>query len=142
TTTQQHILGFLRNHTTRLARHITSILDLSKMEADMLEYVCIPSNPAMLLERGVESVQFMARKKRLHIEVLCTSPLPDLCLDEGRMQQVFDNLLSNAAKFTPEDGTIRVVAGLRGEAQRWVEIRRCDTGQGIHGEDSPTVCAN
>jgi len=135
TTTQQQILGVVRNHSTRLARHITSILDLSKMEADMLEYVCVASNPAMLLERGVEAVQFIAQKKRLHIEVLCTSPLPDLCLDEGRMQQVLDNLLSNAVKFTPEGGTIRIVAGLQGEDQRWVEIRVCDTGQGIPAED-------
>ena len=135
TTTQQQILGVVRNHSTRLARHITSILDLSKMEADMLEYVRVPSNPAMLLERGVEAVQLMAQKKRLHIEVLCTSPLPDLCLDEGRMQQVLDNLLSNAVKFTPEGGTIRMVAGVQGEEQRWVEIRVCDTGQGIPAED-------
>jgi two-component system sensor histidine kinase GlrK len=135
TTTQQQILGVVRNHSTRLARHITSILDLSKMEADMLEYVRVPSNPAMLLERGVEAVQLMAQKKRLHIEVLCTSPLPDLALDEGRMQQVLDNLLSNAVKFTPEGGTIRMVAGLQGEDQRWVEIRVCDTGQGIPAED-------
>jgi two-component system sensor histidine kinase GlrK len=135
TPTQQQILGVVRNHSTRLARHITSILDLSKMEADMLEYVCVPSNPTVLLERGVEAVQLMAQKKRLHIEVLCTSPVPDLCIDEGRMQQVLDNLLSNAVKFTPEGGTIRVVASVQGEEQRWVEIRVCDTGQGIPVED-------
>ncbi len=135
TTTQQQILGVIRNHSTRLARHITSILDLSKMEADMLEYVCVPRNPTVLLERGVEAVQLMAQKKRLHIEVLCTSPVPDLCIDEGRMQQVLDNLLSNAVKFTPEGGTVKVVASVQGEGQRWVEIRVCDTGQGIPVED-------
>jgi two-component system sensor histidine kinase GlrK len=135
TTTQQQILGVVRNHSTRLARHIASILDLSKMEAGMLEYVRVQSNPIMLLERGVEAVQLIAQKKRLHIEVLCTSPLPDLCLDEERMQQVLDNLLSNAVKFTPEGGTIRMVAGVQGAEQRWVEIRVCDTGQGIPAED-------
>jgi len=135
TTTQQQILGVVRNHSTRLARHITSILDLSKMEADMLEYVCVPSNPTVLLERSVEAVQLMAQKKRLHIEVLCTSRVPDLCIDEERMQQALDNLLSNAVKFTPEGGTIRVVASVQGEDQRWVEIRVCNTGQGIPAED-------
>ena len=129
TTTQQQILGVVRNHSTRLARHITSILDLSKMEADMLEYVCVPSNPAMLLERGVEAVQFMAQKKRLHIEVLCTSPLPDLCLDEGRMQQVLDNLLSNAVKFTPQDGEITIRTFNDKQARFHFEIT--DTGIGI-----------
>jgi two-component system sensor histidine kinase GlrK len=135
TTTQQQILGVVRNHSTRLAHLITSILDLSKMEADMLEYVRVQSNLTMLLEQGVEAVQLMAQKKRLHIEVLCSSPLPDLCLDVGRMQQVLDNLLSNAVKFTPEGGTIRIVTGLQGEEQRWVEIRVSDTGTGIPAED-------
>jgi two-component system, NtrC family, sensor histidine kinase GlrK len=139
TTTQHQILGVVRNHSTRLARLITSILDLSKMEADMLEYVQVQSNPTVLLERGVEAVQLVAQKKRLHIEVLCTSPLPDLCLDEGRMQQVLDNLLSNAVKFTPEGGSIRIVAGVQGEDQRWVEIQVCDTGQGIPAEDVPRI---
>jgi two-component system sensor histidine kinase GlrK len=135
TTTQEQILGVVRNHSTRLARHITSILDFSKMEAGMLEYVRVQSNPAMLLERGVEAVQLIAQKKRLHIEVLCTSSLPDLCMDEGRMQQVLDNLLSNAVKFTPEDGSIRIMADLQGEEQHWVEIRVCNTGEGIPAED-------
>ena len=65
TVTQQQILGVVRNHSTRLARLITSILDLSKMEADMLEYVRVQSNLTMLLEQGVEAVQLMAQKKRL-----------------------------------------------------------------------------
>jgi signal transduction histidine kinase len=105
----------------------------------MLEYVRVQSNPAVLLERSVEAVQLMAQKKRLHLEVLCTSPLPDLCLDEGRMQEVLDNLLSNAVKFTPEGGTIRMAASLQGEGQSWVEIRVCDTGKGIPAEDVPRI---
>lgn len=135
TTTQQQILGVIRNHSARLARLITSILDLSKMEADMLEYVRVRSNLTMLLEQGIEAVQLMAQKKQLHIEMLCASPLPDLCIDEGRMQQVLDNLLSNAVKFTPEGGTIRIETGVQGEEQGWVEIRVSDTGQGIPAED-------
>jgi signal transduction histidine kinase len=63
-----------------------------------------------------------------------------LCLDEARIQQVLDNLLNNAAKFTPEGGIIRVAAclkekqGERGE-ERWVEIRVSDTGVGIPSEE-------
>ena len=135
TTTQQQILGVIRNHSTRLSRHIASILDLSKMEAGMLEYVRVQSDLAVLLERGIEAVQLMAQKKRLHIEVQCVSSLPPLCLDEARMQEVLDNLLSNAVKFTPEGGTIRMVVGVQGEGQRCIEIRVCDTGKGIPAED-------
>ena len=139
TVTQQQILGVVRNHSTRLAGLISSILDLSKMEADMLEYVRIQSNLTMLLEQGIEAVQLIAQKKQLRIEMLCTSALPDLCIDEGRMQQVLDNLLSNAVKFTPEGGSIRIVAGVQVEGQRWVEIRVNNTGRGIPAEDMTRI---
>ena len=103
----------------------------------MLEYVRVPGDLAILLERGVEAVQLVAHKKQLHIEVLRASPLPLLCLDAGRMQQVLDNVLSNAVKFTPAGGTIKVSASVQGDGrdQSWVEIRVCDTGKGIPAED-------
>jgi len=137
TTPQQQILEVVRTHSARLAHHISSILDLSKMEADMLEYAQAPSDLAVLLERSVEAIELMASKKQLHIEVLGASPLPCLCLDAGRIQQVLDNLLSNAVKFTPEGGAIKISASLQGNrgGQSWVEIRVCDTGKGIPAED-------
>ena len=135
TPTQQQILGVVRNHSARLARHISSILDLSKMEAGMFEYVQAQSDLTVLLERGIEAVQLTAQQKRLHIEVLCPSPLPALYIDAARMQEVLDNLLSNAVKFTPEGGTVTMTVGLQGEKQLWVEIRVCDTGRGIPTED-------
>ncbi len=103
----------------------------------MLEYARAPSDLAVLLERSVEAIELMASKKQLHIEVLGASPLPCLCLDEGRIQQVLDNLLSNAVKFTPEGGAIKISASLQGNRgnQSWVEIRVCDTGKGIPAED-------
>jgi two-component system sensor histidine kinase GlrK len=135
TTTQQQILGVIRNHSTRLARHVSSILDLSRMEAGMFEYVQVQSDLTVLLERGIEAVQLLAQQKRLHLEVLCTSPLPSLYLDEARMQEVFDNLLSNAVKFTPAGGTVHLMVGVQEENQHWVEIRVCDSGRGIPAAD-------
>jgi signal transduction histidine kinase len=105
------------------------------MEAGMFEYAQVQSDLTVLLEQGIEAVQLTARQKRLHIEVLCTSPLPALYLDAARMQEVLDNLLSNAVKFTPEGGTVKMTVGLQGEQQHWVEIRVCDTGRGIPAED-------
>ncbi len=137
TTDQQEILAVVRSHSARLARRIASLLDLAKMEAGMLEYVRVPSDLRAMLERSVEVVQLVAQKKRLHLEVVCASPLPLLCCDVGRIQEVLENLLSNAVKFTPVGGTISMSAVLQsdGPGRCWVEIRVCDTGQGIPAED-------
>jgi two-component system sensor histidine kinase GlrK len=140
TSSQRDIVHVVRSHSERLYQFLATVLDLSKMEAGMMEYVRVPSDLSAVIERSVQTVQLIARRKCIQLEVLCPNVLPVLCLDEARIQQVLDNLLNNAAKFTPEGGIIRVAAclkekqGERGE-ERWVEIRVSDTGVGIPSEE-------
>jgi two-component system sensor histidine kinase GlrK len=136
TPSQREIVNVVRSHGERLHQFLSSVLDLSKMEAGMMEYLRVPSDLSAVLERSIQTVQLTARRKGIRLEVLCPTALPLLFIDEARMQQVLDNLLNNATKFTPEGGIVRVAASLkekeweRGE-DRWVEIRVSDTGTGI-----------
>ena len=142
TDSQREILTAIRRHSERLSHHLSSILDLSKMEAGMMEYILVPSDLTDVIQRSVEAVRLVAQKKRIPLEVLLSSPLPRVSLDVPRMQQVFDNLLSNAVKFTPEEGHIKVSATHEtGEdSQRgWVEVRVSDTGIGIAPEELERV---
>jgi two-component system, NtrC family, sensor histidine kinase GlrK len=140
TTSQREIVNVVRSHSERLYRFLSCVLDLSKMEAGMMEYVQVPSDLSALLDRSVQTVQLTAQRKGIRLEVVCPTPLPLLSLDEGRMQQVLDNLLNNAMKFTPDGGIVRVTATLKervGEVggARWVEIRVSDTGVGISPDE-------
>jgi signal transduction histidine kinase len=105
-----------------------------------MEYIRVPSDLSALLDRSVQTIQLTAQRKGIRLEILCPTALPLLFLDEGRMQQVLDNLLNNAMKFTPEGGIVRLAASLQENAGergggRWVEVRVSDTGAGIPSEE-------
>jgi two-component system sensor histidine kinase GlrK len=140
TTSQREVVDVVQSHSERLYRFLSSVLDLSKMEAGMMEYIRVPSDLSALLTRSIQTVQLTAQRKRIRLEMICPPRLPLLVLDEGRMQQVLDNLLNNAMKFTSEGGLVRVAVALgekKGETSedRWVEVRVSDTGAGIPPEE-------
>jgi two-component system, NtrC family, sensor histidine kinase GlrK len=142
TDSQREIIDVVCSHSDRLFHGISSILDLSKMEAEMMEYEYSPSDPAALIYRSIDDFILVARKKEIDLQTSVADDLPLLVLDERRIQQVLDNLLSNALKFTPEGGNVCVTASLHrrsnGTASH-VEIIVSDTGQGIPEDDLEKV---
>jgi two-component system sensor histidine kinase GlrK len=135
---QREILQVVRSHGERLYHSLSSMLDLSKMEAGMMEYVRVLSDLRLLIDRSVETVRLAAQKKDIQLQIESVSSLPLLSCDEQRMQQVLDNLLVNAVKFTSERGTVTVSAALKAEEDNprgWVEVRVCDSGPGIPPEE-------
>ena len=99
-------------------------------------------DPAALIYRSIDNVLLVARKKEIDLQAFVEDDLPLLFLDERRIQQVLDNLLSNALKFTPEGGKVCVSARLHrnsnGTASH-VEVIVSDTGQGIPEDDLEKV---
>ena len=142
TSAQREILEVMRSHGERLFSSISSMLDLSKMEAGMMEYAQVPSELPPLIQRSVETVQLIAQNRSIELAVAPMKQLPLLSLDEQRIQQVLDNLLINAVKFTPSGGRIQVSARLKkGQTGQEKEVEVCvtDTGQGIEEKDLERV---
>ncbi len=134
TASQREILEVVRNHSQRLFHSITSILDLSKMEAEMMDYEFAPCDLGAVIENCIQAVDLIARKREIEVQTAIDRRLPMLVIDERRIQQVLDNLLSNALKFSPEGGKIRIDAfmkGLNPHLAREVEVRVYDSGPGI-----------
>ncbi|MFZ2446655.1 MAG: ATP-binding protein [Syntrophobacteraceae bacterium] len=138
TESQREILDVVRNHGQRLFHSISSILDLSKMQAEMMDYEFAACNLGDVIDNSIQAVDLIARKRGIELRTTLDGRLPMLIADERRVQQVMDNLLSNALKFSPEGGEIRVdvfLKGLNPRQAREVEIRVYDNGPGIPKEE-------
>jgi two-component system, NtrC family, sensor histidine kinase GlrK len=138
---QREILDVVRNHSHRLYQSITSILDLSKMEAEMMDYDFTACDLNDLIDKSIQAVNLIARKREIELRTSIDDQIPMLMVDERRIQQVLDNLLSNALKFSPEKGEVYVDAFLSGNhgSARTVEIRVSDEGPGIPREELQNI---
>ncbi|MBA4370038.1 MAG: hypothetical protein C0418_00460 [Coriobacteriaceae bacterium] len=130
------------NHVLEAARHLLSlindILDLSKIEAGKMELKLSELPLANLLAGSLSMLKGQCLKKGVTLDLVLEPEAQAIMLtaDERMLKQVMYNLLSNATKFTPRDGTITVSARTDGDQ---VVVSVADTGIGIAPEKQQTV---
>lgn len=130
--------GQIEEASNHLLGVINDILDISKIEADKFELSFAWFSLDQLLKNVASIMTFRIAEKHISFDVQRDPELPDLVyIDNQRFSQVIANLLSNAAKFTPEHGSIRLKAQLvNKEADTYtIRIEVIDTGIGIHEAD-------
>jgi signal transduction histidine kinase len=119
-------------------RHLLSIvndiLDFSKLEDGRLELRDEMVSVAEAIEACRRMIAAMAERAGVALSVELPGTLPPIRSDELRFRQILLNLMSNAVKFTPTGGRVRVAAGL---ATDGVVITIADTGIGMKEEDIP-----
>ena len=89
---------------------ITSLLDLNKLERGHLAVTPELVDPKAMLVEVRETCLPEAEKKALRFEIECESELPLFHADPVRLRQILLNLAGNAIKFTPQSGSVRMVA--------------------------------
>ncbi len=125
------IIKMLSENADRLMRTITSIMDLSKVESGMSDIRKQEIDLNEVLRLVADDMRPLVEQHHLKLETrLSTAPLRMLG-DPDMLYRVFVNLITNAAKFTP-DGTITVTSSLRG-SDLCAEV--ADTGVGIEPEN-------
>ncbi len=128
---------------THLLSLINDILDLSKVEAGALELEYSPVDIRELIDESLLFIKEKAIKHRIEINIDLSEGIPVVEADHKKLKQVLVNLLSNAAKFTPDGGKITIKARrISGDTLEpavrgvdFVEISIEDTGPGIRPED-------
>lgn len=126
----------IRRSADRMERLIADLLDISSIEAGHLSLQPSPQQASSLIGEALESARPLARDKgvRLGAGPELTGEL--VSADRGRILQVLSNILANAIKFTPEEGTVRVAAARRDDA---IVFSVTDTGPGIAQAALPRV---
>jgi signal transduction histidine kinase len=109
---------------------------LSQAEAG--ELTLHPQNiaPKALLDQAAALFHHHAARQEVTISVEAAENLPAIKVDEARMLQVMDNLISNALRYTPPGGKILLSANQAGEK---IELSVQDTGSGIEPDELPYI---
>jgi CheY-like chemotaxis protein/PAS domain-containing protein len=122
---------------THLLGVINDVLDMSKIEANMLELSPVEFIFDKMLQKIITVVKFRIDEKQQKFSIHIDKAIPKtLIADDQRLAQVVTNLLINAVKFTPEKGSISLDARYMGEENDLcvVKISVSDTGIGISKE--------
>jgi len=140
---QFRLLAIVEEESERLITSVNKILDLSRMEAGMMDYHMEVCSLSSLVESSVSKVSTLAEKKGISIEIDFDRSLPHARIDAEKIGEVLDNLIGNALKFSPEQGTVSISATLKygkpsvrgsNQKKKFIEVSVSDTGPGIPEE--------
>lgn len=109
----QPLILMAHKNSESLTRLINDLLDIQKIEAGKMDFTFERLNLLSLLELAVQQNQSIAEGRgiRLEMDVDIARIRPiEINVDQGRFQQVLANLISNACKYSPEGGVVRVIA--------------------------------
>jgi len=121
----------------RLLTLINELLDLSKLEAGGMELKGQKHNIVSFLKSLFFSFESLAESKRISLKFESQQQNIPVLFEPEKMEKVFFNLISNALKFTPEQGEIKVSIKIKDTSQ--VEIALTDSGVGILADQLPHI---
>ncbi|WP_370539958.1 substrate-binding domain-containing protein [Bacteroides sp. GM023] len=133
---QHRMLMLIQRNVNILLRLVNQILDFRKYENGKMEYTPVPVDILSSFESWNESFLAAARKKHIHFSFDNMSDTDYHTLaDIEKLERIYFNLLSNAFKFTPENGKVTVrLASLTKEDSQWIRFTIANTGSMISAE--------
>jgi signal transduction histidine kinase len=134
---QQTYLGYAQEGVQQLISIVEDILFLTRSDSGQFEIKPEQVNLRVLARQVINSLQPQAIKAAVILNKDIPGPSPILYVDPQRMKQVLNNLVTNAIKYTPPEGTVTIRA--RPHDERFLMISVEDTGYGIPMEDQPHI---
>lgn len=131
---QRRYVTIVESSLETLLHIVNDVLDISKIEEGKIEIEWIPSNPKTQLLPLFELFNPQAQNKRIDYQLKMDERMENcLILDILRIKQVLSNLISNALKFTPEEGVVQLKIEVVGDTanSQTLKFSVTDTGIGI-----------
>lgn len=127
---QHNMVSSVKRSAMRLMSMVNNILDIAKMEAGRIRLQLKTVSLAGLAGRSISILESMARSKNVALKLDASEEFSIEC-DPDLMERVFTNLIGNAIKYTPEDGSVTVAIKDEGAS---LKVCVQDTGEGIPEE--------
>ena len=136
--TKREFYEVIQNEANRLGRLIDNILNISRIESGLVKIEKKPQSLTVVVKDALEVISPQAAQKDIRLVERLTPVFYQTMADRDMLYQAVLNVLSNAVKYTPAGGEIRVETTVD-EARRKVVTRVSDTGVGIPPQDLPFV---
>ncbi|HKO60057.1 MAG TPA: ATP-binding protein, partial [Pyrinomonadaceae bacterium] len=132
----QHALEVIERNAWAQKQIIEDILDVSRVITGKLQLNLSPVDLVSIVDGALDAVRPATEAKDIKIETVIDSSLRMISGDGDRLQQVVWNILSNAAKFTPAGGKVKILVN---QTPTHVQIQVTDSGPGIDPAFLPHV---
>jgi signal transduction histidine kinase len=129
---QEEFIRRIRSSSEFMLRLVNDLLDISKIEAGRLDLDLEATDLRAIIEDNVALNRILADKRQVRLSLVQDEDIPRLMLDPAKIEQVLNNLIVNAIKFSPSGGAVEVRLN-KGEND--VTISVSDQGPGIPEEE-------
>ena len=134
--TAEHFLNVINTEADRMTRLVKDLLQLSRLDNQQVSWNMGEVPIKDLVRDIVDRMRLQAEHKHQKLESYVIGEIPKIKGDKDRLEQVFVNLISNALKYTPENGEITVYIG---RIYNDIYIKVADNGIGIPADSLPRV---
>ena len=130
--TQQKFLSVISSEGRRMADLVSDLLTLSRYDTNKMQREITEFDLGELTKKCQEKLEIEIEKKDQHVECYVTADVPPIKADKNGIERVILNVLSNAVKYTQEQGSIKIYVGF---VYNDAYIKVIDNGIGIPKED-------
>ena len=130
--TQKEFLGVISSEAKRMARLVTDLLELSRIDSNKKRVKKESFDLGKMVKESQAKLAIEIKKKKHQVENFVTADVPPVFADKDDIQRVVLNILSNSIKYTPEGGLIKIYVGF---VYNDAYIKIIDNGIGIPEDD-------